>query len=57
MGPDDAVRAIELIEPKVVIPIHYDTWPVIAQDPREFKAKVGERARVEIVPPGSSYEF
>ncbi|MDP2955187.1 MAG: metal-dependent hydrolase [Longimicrobiales bacterium] len=57
MGPDDAVRAVEMIEPKVVIPIHYNTWPVIAQDPEAFKAKVGSRARVEIVPPGSSYEF
>jgi len=57
MGPDDAVRAVEMIEPKVVIPIHYNTWPVIAQDPQAFKAKVGGRARVEIVPPGSSYEF
>ena len=57
MGPDDAVRAVEMIEPKVVIPIHYNTWPVIAQDPEAFKAKVGSRAKVEIVPPGSSYEF
>lgn len=57
MGPDDAVRAIEMIEPKVVIPIHYGTWPVIAQDPLAFKAKVGALATVEVVPPGSSYEF
>ena len=57
MGPDDAVRAVEMIEPKVVIPIHYNTWPVIAQDPEAFNAKVGTRARVEIVPPASSYEF
>jgi lipoyl(octanoyl) transferase len=33
MGPDDAVRAVEFIEPRVVIPMHYDTWDVIAQDP------------------------
>ncbi len=57
MGPDDAVRAVEMIEPKVVIPIHYNTWPLIAQDPEEFKRKVGDRATVEILEPGSSYEF
>jgi L-ascorbate metabolism protein UlaG (beta-lactamase superfamily) len=54
MGPDDAARAVEFIEPEVVIPIHYNTWPLIAQDPEAFKAKVGSRARVQIVAPGSS---
>jgi len=57
MGPDDAVRAVEMIEPKVIIPIHYNTWPVIAQDPQVFKAKVGDRAVVEVLESGSSYEF
>jgi L-ascorbate metabolism protein UlaG (beta-lactamase superfamily) len=57
MGPADAVRAVEMIEPKVVVPIHYNTWPVIAQDPDAFRTMVGERATVEIVAPGSTYEF
>jgi len=57
MGPADAVRAIEMIEPKVVIPMHYDTWPPIAQDARAFAAAVGARARVEILAPGESHEF
>jgi L-ascorbate metabolism protein UlaG (beta-lactamase superfamily) len=57
MGPDDAVRAVEFIEPDVVIPIHYNTFPPIRQDPEAFKAKVGGRARVEIVEPGGTYEF
>ena len=57
MGPDDAARAVDFIEPEVVVPIHYNTWPVIAQDPDAFKAKVGSKARVEIVPPGSSLDL
>jgi L-ascorbate metabolism protein UlaG (beta-lactamase superfamily) len=57
MGPDDAVRAVEFIEPKVVIPIHYDTWPPIEQDAEAFKAAVGERATVEIMSPGDTYAF
>jgi len=57
MGPADAVRAIELIEPKVVIPIHYNTWPPIAQDAQAFKAAVGNRAHVEVMKPGDVYEF
>ena len=40
MGPDDALRAIELLEPKLVIPIHYDTFEVIQQDPHAFAARV-----------------
>ena len=57
MGPDDAVRAVEMIEPKVVIPIHYNTWPPIEQDPEAFRAAVGKRAHVEILAPGGTYEF
>jgi len=57
MGPADAVRAVELIEPKVVIPIHYNTWPPIEQDAEAFKAAVGKRATVEIMLPGDTYEF
>ena len=32
MGPDDALRAVKLIQPKKVLPIHYNTWDLIAQD-------------------------
>ena len=58
MGPEDAVTAIEFIEPSVVIPIHYDTWPYIEQDVEAFRSLVGDRTRVEIVEPGKgSYEL
>ena len=57
MGPADAVRAVDFIEPKTVIPIHYDTWPPIEQDAEAFKAAVGGRARVEIMAPGDTLEF
>ncbi len=58
MGPEDAVTVIEFIEPAVVIPIHYDTWPYIEQDVEAFGSLVGDRARVEIIEPGKgSYEL
>ena len=57
MGPEDAVRAIGFIEPKVVIPIHYNTWPPIEQDAEAFKAAVGGRAEVEIMSAGDTYQF
>ena len=40
MGITDAVRATELVKPKVAIPIHYNTFPVIEADPQEFRKKV-----------------
>jgi L-ascorbate metabolism protein UlaG (beta-lactamase superfamily) len=57
MGPGDAARAVEFIEPGVVIPIHYNTFDLIAQDPEAFRAEVGDTAHVEILAPGGSYEF
>jgi len=49
MGIDDAVKAVEFVNPKTVIPMHYNTWPIIAADPNEFKTKVeaaGKNCRV-----------
>lgn len=57
MGPADAVRAVDFIKPRVVVPIHYNTWPPIEQDPEAFKAAVGDRAEVVVVPPGGRYTF
>jgi L-ascorbate metabolism protein UlaG (beta-lactamase superfamily) len=57
MGPEDAVRAIEFIEPRVVIPMHYDTWDLIAQDTEHFRTQVGGRAEVVVLTPGSHYSF
>ncbi len=37
MGPDDALKAIELIRPVTVIPCHYGTWPYIEVDPKAFQ--------------------
>lgn len=40
MGPEDAAYAVNLIRPKVAVPIHYDTFPPIKQDPEKFKEMV-----------------
>jgi L-ascorbate metabolism protein UlaG (beta-lactamase superfamily) len=57
MDIDDAVRAVEFIKPKKVIPMHYDTFPVIKADPHEFQSKVGSLAGVIILEIGQSYEI
>ncbi|MBN2571786.1 MAG: metal-dependent hydrolase [Ignavibacteriales bacterium] len=40
MGITDAVKAVELVNPKCAIPIHYNTFPIIEANPEEFKKKV-----------------
>ncbi len=59
MGPDDALRAVKLLEPKKVLPIHYNTFDLIAQDPVSWKDQVeGETgAKVVVLQPGESLEL
>jgi len=59
MGPDDALKAVKLLEPRVVIPIHYDTFEVIQQDPYAFAARVEKEtpARCVVLKPGQSYRL
>lgn len=40
MGPHEALEAVRMIRPRIVIPMHYNTFPVIRQDPRTFKEMV-----------------
>lgn len=40
MGPDDAIEAVKLLEPRYVMPIHYNTFPLLTQDAAEFKRRV-----------------
>ena len=39
MDIDDALQAAEMIKPKAVIPMHYDTFPIIKANPEDFKKK------------------
>lgn len=57
MGPDDALRAVKLLRPKVVIPIHYNTWDLIAQDPNAWAQRVEAETstKVHIMQPGDTY--
>ncbi len=54
MGPSDAAEAANLLKTGNVIPMHYNTWPLIAQDPTAFKKDVEDRFKipVHIVNPG-----
>jgi len=57
MGPDDALRAVKLLAPRHVIPIHFGTWDLIAQDPNAWAARVQKEtsAQVHVLKPGESF--
>ncbi len=57
MGPDDALRAVKMLQPKNVIPIHYNTWDLIAQDAQAWANRVEKEtgAKVHVLKPGESF--
>jgi L-ascorbate metabolism protein UlaG (beta-lactamase superfamily) len=57
MGVEDAARAVEFVRPRVAIPMHWSTFPVIDADPQAFQTQVGDRAEVMILRPGASFSF
>jgi L-ascorbate metabolism protein UlaG (beta-lactamase superfamily) len=59
MGPDDALRAVKLIEPKRVLPIHYNTWELIAQDAPAWAERVKRETKTVpiVLKPGESLEL
>lgn len=56
MGIEDAAYAVELLNPQAVVPIHYDTFPPIKQNPQDFKELV-KGATVHILSPGDGIEL
>lgn len=59
MGPDDAVRAVKFLTPKRVVPIHFDTFPLIAQDGNAWAEKVRKETSAipVILKPGESMDL
>ena len=57
MGIDDAVKAVELVRPKFVIPMHYNTFPVIKTDPNAFLKRVADKGIPgKVMAAGSTYQ-
>ncbi|MDD5369383.1 MAG: metal-dependent hydrolase [Anaerolineaceae bacterium] len=59
MGPDDALRAVKLLQPRHVIPIHFSTYDMITQDPLAWKRKVEAETstQVHVLKPGESFNL
>ncbi|MCL5423500.1 MAG: metal-dependent hydrolase [Candidatus Marsarchaeota archaeon] len=55
MGPNEAVEAVKMISPKVTIPMHYNTFEQIAQDPSKFLEMCKGITNVVILNPGEEY--
>ena len=56
MDPDDALRAVKLLTPKLVVPIHYNTFDVIRQDAQLWADRVIKETKslVRVMKPGDS---
>ncbi len=56
MGPVDALRAVKLLQPRLVVPIHYNTFDLIRQDPAAWAERVQSEtsSRAVLLKPGES---
>ena len=54
MGPELGTMAAEWIAPKVAIPIHYKTFPILAQDASEFTP---DGIEVKVLEPGETWSY
>ena len=59
MGLEDAAMAAQLLNARHIIPVHYNTWPIINQDVRHYKeiTEAMSRAEVHIVEPGGTWKM
>jgi L-ascorbate metabolism protein UlaG (beta-lactamase superfamily) len=60
MGPREAAVAASLIKPRVAIPMHYATFPVLVQSPDEFVEEVRRRCpevKVAVLRPGEPHRL
>jgi L-ascorbate metabolism protein UlaG (beta-lactamase superfamily) len=59
MGPDDALRAVKMLQPKTVVPIHYNTFDLLKQNPQIWAQRVEQETatKVAVLKPGESLDF
>jgi L-ascorbate metabolism protein UlaG (beta-lactamase superfamily) len=58
MGVEDAIKAVELLKPKHVVPMHYDTFDLIKADPKKFAAGAEKHgAKVTVMGIGDTLEY
>lgn len=57
MGPEDSIRAIQLLKPRYVVPMHYNTFPPIVQDVVAWAKHVNRDTHAQpiVMDPGGEY--
>lgn len=57
MGPEDSIKAIKLLKPRYVVPMHYNTFPLIVQDVVHWAEMVNRETNAQpiVLDPGSSH--
>ncbi len=60
MDPFQASKALTLLKPKIVIPMHYKTFPILEQDANRFRilaSKQSPGVKTVILEPGQEFSF
>lgn len=58
MGPEQAAKAVQLIRPGIVVPMHYGTFDVLTGTPEEFRSALKDfQTQVIELAPGEDFEF
>jgi L-ascorbate metabolism protein UlaG (beta-lactamase superfamily) len=56
MGPKEAAMAVKLLEPKMVVPLHFGTFPPLKGTPKELEALIDKGIEVVQRAPGETIE-
>ena len=54
MGPKEAAYAVDLLNPKMVTPIHFGTFPILKGTPKEFESHLKNKKKLKVIAPGES---
>jgi len=59
MNSEIAAKAVEMVSPRIAVPMHFATFPFLTQEAGDFKKRVEERGRTSVVAlsPGESYSL
>ncbi len=59
MGPEDSVAATKLVQPKTVLPTHFNTWPPIEQNAEQWAEQIRSKTEsaAAVLKPGETFTF
>ncbi len=57
MGAASAAKAVEMLKPKIAVPIHFGTFPIIDPTPDRFVELAKGEAEIKVLKPGESFQI